>query len=240
VHIVVGGCGYVGSAIAERLSADPAMDIVVVDSDRHAFDRLGTSFNGETIVGSVTDRGVLEQAGIDRADGFIAVTRSDNTNLMAVEIASKLYGVPRTVARLFNPDNAEAYRALGIDHVASTGLFAKLFLNELLEDRFPLHISFPDGQQDALEVCDLEVAEVGDACSVDELEARGRLRITAVTRTGRTWVPTGADRLLPGDVVTAAVGPGAAVDLAGLVRRPHSADDGDGGGRASAGAGGRR
>jgi trk system potassium uptake protein TrkA len=224
VHIVVGGCGYVGSAIAERLSADPGMDVVVIDSDRHAFDRLGTAFNGETIVGSVTDRGVLEAAGIARADGFIAVTRSDNTNLMAVEIAAALYGVPRTVARLFNPDNRRAYRALGVDHVGSTDLFAKLFLNELLEDRFPLHVTFPDGPGDALEVCDLEVAEAGAGCTVDELEARGRLRITALTRTGRTSVPTGADRLLAGDVVTAAVGAGAAAELGDLVRRPHRPD----------------
>lgn len=227
MHIVVGGCGYVGSAIAERLSADAAMDVVVVDSDRNAFDRLGTAFNGETIVGSVTDRGVLESAGIQRADGFIAVTRSDNTNLMAVEIAAVLYGVPRTVARLFNPDNAAAYRALGIDHVSSTGLFAKLFLNELLQDRFPLHVAFPGAQEDAPEVCDLEIADVTVDHTVDELEARGRLRITALTRDGRTTVPTGADRLRAGDIVTAAVGPGTAEVLGDLVRRPHRREDGE-------------
>jgi trk system potassium uptake protein TrkA len=226
VHIVVGGCGYIGSAVAERLSADPAVDVVVIDVDRHAFDRLGTSFNGDTVVGSVTDRGVLEAAGIDRADGFIAVTRSDNTNLMAVEVASNLYGVPRTVARLFNPDNAPAYRALGVDHVSSTDLIAKLFLNELLEDRLPLHVAFPDEVAGDLEVCDLEVTAEGAGRPVEELEARGRMRVTALTRRGRTLVPSGADALEEGDVLTAAVTPAAAATLAGLVRRPESAGGG--------------
>ena len=227
MRIVVGGCGYIGSAVAERLSADPAMDVVVVDVDRHAFDRLGTSFNGDTVVGSVTDRGVLEAAGIRRADGFIAVTRSDNTNLMAVEVASNLYGVPRTVARLFNPDNAPAYRALGVDHVSSTDLIAKLFLNELLEDRLPLHVAFPDEVPGGLEVCDLEVTAEGAGRLVEELEARGRMRITAVTRAGRTIVPAGPDAVAEGDVLTAAVTPAVAAALDGLVRRPET----EGGGR---------
>ena len=221
MHIVVGGCGYIGSAVAERLSADPTMDVVVVDVDRHAFDRLGSSFNGDTVVGSVTDRGVLEAAGIQRADGFIAVTRSDNTNLMAVEVASNLYGVPRTVARLFNPDNAPAYRALGVDHVSSTDLIAKLFLNELLEDRLPLHVTFPGAAEGGLEVCDLEVTAEGAGRLVEELEARGRMRVTALTREGRTLVPSGADTLAAGDVLTAAVTPTATAALTGLVRRPE-------------------
>ena len=226
MHIVVGGCGYIGSAVAERLSTDPTKDVVVVDVDRHAFDRLGTSFNGDTVVGSVTDRGVLEAAGIQHADGFIAVTRSDNTNLMAVEVAANLYGVPRTVARLFNPDNAPAYRALGVDHVSSTDLIAKLFLNELLEDRLPLHVTFPDEAEGGLEVCDLEIAAAGAGHRVEELEARGRLRVTALTRAGRTVVPTGADVLTEGDVVTAAVSAAAAAGLADLVRRPDRAERG--------------
>jgi trk system potassium uptake protein TrkA len=221
VHIVVGGCGYIGSAVAEQLSADPTMDVVVVDVDRHAFDRLGTSFNGDTVVGSVTDRGVLEAAGIQRADGFIAVTRSDNTNLMAVEVASSLYGVPRTVARLFNPDNAPAYRALGVNHVSSTDLIAKLFLNELLEERLPLHVTFPDGVEGGLEVCGLEVTDAGAGRPLDELEARGRMRVTALTRGGRTLVPSGADLVAEGDVLTAAVTTDAAAALGGLVRRPE-------------------
>jgi trk system potassium uptake protein TrkA len=155
--IIVGGCGYVGSAIAERFSADRDNDVIVIDSDPKSFDRLGSTFNGETIVGNVTDRDVLERAGIADADGFIAVTRSDNTNLMAVQIATHLYGVERSVARLFNPDNEDVYRRLGVSYVSSTSTIAKLFRNEFFE-ALPLHVMFAD---DEVSVVDLEVGSGG-------------------------------------------------------------------------------
>jgi trk system potassium uptake protein TrkA len=213
MHIIVGGCGYVGSAIAEQLSTD-SDDVIVVDSDPRSFDRLGTTFNGETIVGSVIDRDVLEQAGIADADGFIAVTRSDNTNLMAVEIATQLYGVRRSVARLFNPGNEEVYRRLGVSYVSSTAAVAKLFLNEF-RGALPLHVMFPE---DDISVVDLEIDQAADGMDVSDFEAHGPVRITAVQRDGRVFVPGGDEALRRGDVVTAAVGPSSARRLAPLVR----------------------
>jgi trk system potassium uptake protein TrkA len=217
--IIVGGCGFVGSAIAERLSADDD-DVVVIDSDPRSFDRLGSTFNGDTVVGSVTDRDVLEQAGIADADGFIAVTRSDNTNLMAVEIATHLYGVRRSVARLFNPDNAEVYRRLGVSYVSSTGAVAKLFLNEF-RGALPLHVMFPE---DDVSVVDLEVDSGGHGLSVAEFESHGPIRITAIQRDGRVRIPDEREVLQRGDIVTAAVGPRSARRLAPLVRDFESED----------------
>jgi len=211
--IIVGGCGNVGSAVATRLSAD-SDDVVVIDSEPRAFDRLGTTFNGETVVGSVTDRDVLEQAGIADADGFIAVTRSDNTNLMAVEIATHLYGVRRSVARLFNPDNEEVYRRLGVSYVSSTGAIAKLFLNEF-RGRLPLHVMFPE---EDVSVVDLEVDSGGHGLSVAEFEAHGPIRVTAFQRDGRVRIPDEREVLQRGDVVTAAVGPSSARNISPLVR----------------------
>ncbi len=210
--IIVGGCGAVGSAIAERLSAD-SDDVVVIDSDPRSFDRLGSTFNGDTVVGSVIDRDVLEQAGITDADGFIAVTRSDNTNVMAVEIATHLYGIRRSVARLFNPNNAEVYRRLGVSYVSSTAAVAKLFLNEF-RGALPLHVMFPE---DDVSVVDLEVDSAGHGMSVAEFESHGPVRITAFRREGRVRIPDEREVLQRGDVVTAAVGPVSARNLAPLV-----------------------
>jgi trk system potassium uptake protein len=214
VLIIVGGCGYVGSAIAERLSLEQADDVVVIDNDPRSFDRLGTTFNGETITGSVTDRDVLERAGIADADGLIAVTRSDNTNLMAVQIATHLYHVPRTVARLFNPDNEHVYRKLGIAYVSSTGTIAKLFMNEFRGDAFPLHVLFDD---EDVSVVDLTIDSGGHGMTVAEFEARGPVRISAVQREDRVIIPDGTERLEAGDVVTTALRTAAAEGLADLV-----------------------
>ena len=215
MHIIVGGCGRLGSEIAERLSDDQDNDVVVLDVDPLAFDRLGSAFNGETIVGDCTDRDDLERAGVARAEGLIAVTRFDNANLMAVEIASHLYGVPRVVARLFNPEREQVYRKLGVRYVSGTGLLAKLFLNEFTEDTFPHHVHFPHGD---VNVVDLEIGPEGQGMTVDEFELEGRLRIAAITRGSRVFIPTSRDRLERGDVVTASARSGVFRKVSPLVQ----------------------
>ncbi len=217
MRVIVGGCGYVGSAVAEQLSRRATVDVVVIDTDPRSFDRLGSAFNGETLTGDVIDREVLEAAGIAGADALVAVTRSDNTNLMAVELATHLYDVPRTVARLFNPANESVYSRLGVAYVSATDVIAKLFLNEVRDDALRLHVLLDD-PDDEVEVVDLDLSESADGLSVAELEALGQLRITAITRDGRVLIPTGEDRLRTDDVVTAAVRTRLARRLAGVIR----------------------
>ena len=222
MHLIVGGCGTLGSDIAEQLSREADHDVVVVDVDRTAFDRLGGAFNGETVLGNVTDRDVLEQAGIARADGLLAVTRYDNANLMTVQIADHLYGVPRTVARLFNPERESVYRKLGVRYVSGTGILSKLFLNEFRDEAIPHHILLPD---DDVEVVDLVMGRRAAGMTVGEVEVEGRLRIAAVSRSVRSWVPAATDRLEAGDVITAAIARGLHRRIEPLVASPHDAAD---------------
>lgn len=206
MHVIVGGCGRLGAEIAGRLSDDPDNDVVVVDIELRAFDRLGAVFNGQTLVGDVTDRDTLEQAGVERADGLMAVTRFDNANLMAVEIAKHLYDVPRTVARLFNPEREDSYRKLGIRYVSGTGILAKLFLNEFREQTFRQHVHFAHGE---VEIVDLEIGPAGHGMTVAELEIDGKLRVAGVQRGARVFIPAPRERLEEGDVVAAAARRGA-------------------------------
>jgi trk system potassium uptake protein TrkA len=217
VHIIIGGCGRLGAEIAEQLSQDADTDVVALDTDPRAFDRLGSAFNGEALVGDCTDRDVLEQAGVQRADGLIAVTRSDNANLMSVEIATHLYDVPRTIARLFNPEREDVYRKLGVRYVSSTGTIAKLFLNEFRDESYPLHVAFTDTD---VSVVELEIDTRGHGTTVEEFEIDGQLRIAAVRRGTRVFIPDRSDRLERDDVVTAAMKPAAHRRIQELVRDP--------------------
>ncbi len=219
MHIIIGGCGRLGAEIAEQLSEDSDVDVVVLDTDPLAFDRLGTGFNGEELVGDCTDRDTLEKAGIARADGLIAVTRSDNANLMAVEIATHLYDVPRTIARLFNPEREDVYRKLGVRYVSSTNLIAKLFLNEFREENYPLHVSFVDAD---VAIVDLEIDTAAHGMTVAEFERDGLLRVAAVRRGARVFIPDASDRIERDDVVTAAMKPSAKRGLSELVRAPNA------------------
>jgi trk system potassium uptake protein len=217
VHVIIGGCGRLGAEIADQLSADADTDVVVVDTDPLAFDRLGTTFNGETLVGDCTDRDILEQAGVQKAHGLIAVTRFDNANLMSVEIASHLYDVPRTIARLFNPEREEVYRKLGVRYVSSTSTIAKLFLNEFREESYPLHVHFPDSDAGMV---DLEIDTDAHGMTVEEFEIDGLMRVAAVRRGARVFIPDGLDRLERDDIVTVAMKPAAHKAITGLVRVP--------------------
>jgi trk system potassium uptake protein len=136
---------------------------------------------------------------------------------MAVETATHLYDVPRTIARLFNPEREEVYRKLGVRYVSSTGTIAKLFLNEFQEDSYPLHVHFLDSD---INVVDLEVDTGGHGMTVEEFEQDGLLRVAAVRRGARVFIPDATDRLERDDVLTAAMKPSAVRGLVHLVREP--------------------
>jgi trk system potassium uptake protein len=217
MHIIIGGCGRVGAELADRLSAGEH-DVVIIDTREEAFDRIGGSFNGETLVGDITDKDMLIRAGVERADGLVAVTDLDNANLMAVEIAKELFGVRHTVARLFNPDREESYRKMGVHYVSGTRLVAKAILNELHAGAFPMHVSFPDAD---VEVVEMRVTRGGHGVTLAELEETGRVRIAAIQRGLRVRIPRLDDRLQEGDLIVGAIGKGARRLLREFVTHPY-------------------
>lgn len=217
MHLIIGGCGRVGAELADRLS-DQGHDVVVVDMTENAFDRIGASFNGETLTGDITDKDVLVQAGVERADAFIAVTDLDNANLMSVEIAKELFGVHKTVARLFNPQREESYRKIGVHYVSGTRLVARSIMNELQTGTFPAHVSFDSD----VEIVEMRVHERGHGVTVAALESAGPVRVAAVQRGTRVRVPSTDDRLQKDDLVVAAVGRGAHKKLRAFVEHPFA------------------
>ena len=208
MHVIIGGCGRVGVQLAERLSGQ-GHDVVVIDLDAHNFDRLGSTFHGETLVGDITSQVTLRQASAERADAFVAVTQEDNANLMAVEIAREMFGVSRAVARLFNPDREDSYRKMGVHYVSETRMIAKALVNELHTEQFPPHIDFTDCIDD-VQVVEMGVTREGHGVSVAELEADGTVRVAAIRRRRRVRLPKPNDTVLLGDVVVAAVSGGGA------------------------------
>lgn len=216
MHIIIGGCGRVGAQLADQLSADEH-DIVVIDASEHAFDRLGGAFNGDTLVGDITDKDILTRAGVEKAHGLVAVTDLDNANLMAVEIAKELFGVRHTVARLFNPQREQSYQKMGVHYVSGTRLVAKAILNELHAGTFPLHVSFTDSD---VEVVEMRVSRGGHGVTVAELETSGSVRVAAIQRGIRVRIPRPDDRLQEGDLMVGAISRGASRDLRDYVVHP--------------------
>ena len=216
MHIIIGGCGRVGAELAEQLSRDEH-DVVVVDRQSGSFDRIGSGFNGETITGDITDKDALQRAGVERADGLAAVTNLDNANLMAVQIATELFGVKYTVARLFNPQRENSYQKMRVHYVSGTRLVATAIINELHTDSYPQHVGYPDAD---VQVVDVVMHPAAEGLTVAELEDRGGIRVAAIRRGDHIDVARPADRLRDGDLVVAAVRSTARRKLRGLASHP--------------------
>jgi len=135
MKVVILGCGRVGSTLALMLDTE-GHQVSVIDKDPDAFRRSGEHFRGQTVTGLGIDVEVLKEAGIEDADAFLAVTNGDNSNIMASQIAKTVFGVPKVLARVYDPLRAQVYRELGIETVSATVLAAGLLFDRLFERPF--------------------------------------------------------------------------------------------------------
>ncbi len=125
------GCGRVGSTLARSLE-DRDHTVSVIDTNPDAFRRLGPSFDGTKVTGVGFDQDVLEEAGIEKADAFAAVSSGDNSNIIAARVARETFGIQQVVARIYDPGRAEVYQRLGITTVATVKWTADQMLRRLL------------------------------------------------------------------------------------------------------------
>jgi trk system potassium uptake protein TrkA len=196
MHVVIAGCGRVGSDLALRLSADE-IDVAVIDETPERLARLGGAFNGQTEVGSAYDVEVLRRSGIERAEAFVAVTRSDNANVMAAQVAMRVFNVPRTIARLDDPGRAASYDILGVEYVAGAHMVSAVLYEQIVESEFDYHITFNDPYTDVA-IVEIHLGPEAEGLAVSDLEVKERLRVSAVTRDGGTFIP-GPDTVLHTD-----------------------------------------
>jgi len=203
-NVIVVGCGRVGSQLAGMLS-DDGHNVCVIDRNPQAFHNLGSDFNGSTLAGHGFDEDTLIQAGIEEADALIAVTQLDNTNMMAVEVADKLFGVPHVIARMSNPDHERAYMQLGIDYVCDTSLIAEELMAKLMSG----HGNHIDalGEYEILRFS-LNLQGIGKrSIRVHELEREHDVRLIAFERAdgSSSSIPSSDSVLYHGDTVIACV-----------------------------------
>lgn len=125
------GCGRVGSTLTRSLE-DRGHTTAVIDSNPDAFRRLGPGFGGITVTGMGFDRSVLQQAGIERADAFAAVSSGDNSNIISARVAREQFKVENVVARIYDPGRAEVYERLGVPTVATVPWAADQVLRRLV------------------------------------------------------------------------------------------------------------
>jgi len=133
LHVVIMGCGRLGSTLAGNLESR-GHSVAVIDQNSDAFRRLGAEFTGITVTGIGFDRDVLRSAGIERADAFAAVSSGDNSNIISARLARETFGVSRVVARIYDARRALVYERLGIPTVATIRWAADRMVRHLVPE----------------------------------------------------------------------------------------------------------
>ena len=210
---IIVGCGRVGAGLAQSLGQRGHV-VIVVDQEAAAFERLGTHFTGQTVLGAGLDRDVLLQAGIERVDGLAAVTGSDDTNVVLARLARQAFRVPRVVARLHDPRQAEVYHQLGIQTITPLTWGIQRLSELLCYTHISTTLSLGSGEVDLVEV---ELPYLLAGRTVNELTLLGEIHVAAISREGRTFLPTLGTVFREGDLVHVVVQGSSAARLTALL-----------------------
>lgn len=186
MRVIVLGCGRIGAELAITLDGQ-GHTVSIIDWERDAFRRLPDRFTGRAVLGTGFDRGVLEQADIERADAVAAVMYGDNSNIVAARIARETYQVPNVVARIKDPRRAEIYQRLGIPTVATVTWTTDQVMRRLFPDGTVIDWTDPTGHVSLVER-DLPPAWAGK--HLEGLDDGDRHRLVAVSRGGAARVAT--------------------------------------------------
>lgn len=128
MKVVIVGCGRVGAVLAESF-ANAGHQVIIVDMQTRAFDRLPATFRGQAVRGNGTDEDVLRRAGAEGADLFLALTEGDNRNVMAAQVALEELGISNVIAKINDPVRADAYSQLGLPTLCRTNMMADAVLS---------------------------------------------------------------------------------------------------------------
>ena len=178
VHVVVVGCGRVGSELAINLERE-GHSVAIIDKNPRSLRRLPPEWTGRTVVGFGFDRDHLEQAGIREAGAVAAVTSGDNSNILTARIARETYEIHNVVARIYDPRRAVIYQRLGIPTVATVTWTTEQVMRRLFPEAAITEWSDTSGQ-----LVLVERALPDDWCGhrLDRINVDGRIRLIAVTR----------------------------------------------------------
>jgi trk system potassium uptake protein TrkA len=201
VHVVIVGCGRVGSSLARQLLS-AGHTVAVIDKRAASFERFLADWPGQKIVGYGFDRDRLQEAGIERADALAAVTSGDNSNIMVARIAKETYQVGRVMARIYDPRRAGVYERLGIPTVATVEWTTDQAMRRLLPDQNRADWVDATG---GVALVERRLPDSWVGRKLSELEDSRRWRVVALTRAGKAGLADLSLLIQENDVVTLAV-----------------------------------
>jgi trk system potassium uptake protein TrkA len=222
VHVVIMGCGRVGSSLAHALER-LGHTVAVVDKDEQSFRRLGADFHGTYLVGNGFSRETLVKAGIEDAGAFAAVSNGDNSNIISARVARETFGVANVVARIYDARRAAVYERLGIPTVATVPWTTDRFLRTLVPEGTATAWRDPTGTVAILQL-PLHAGWVGR--SIQQIQETTGSRVAFVMRFGTGVLPTPRTVLQADDQVYVAAVSGTVTDVTAAAAKAPEEDQG--------------
>lgn len=186
MHVIVVGCGRVGSELAAKLDA-LGHSVAVIDKDRRAFQRyLPERWGGRAVLGFGFDQDHLEQAGVREAQALAATTGGDNSNILTARIAREKYQIRNVVARIQDPRRAVIYERLGIPTVAQVAWTTDQVARRLFPEESVTEWNDVSGEMALIE------RALPDAWAGKKLAKLGlpdKFRVATLTRAGSPRLP---------------------------------------------------
>lgn len=206
MRVVIVGAGEVGYHIASRLLREQH-DVVMIDQDEELVEQVKEDLDVMAYQGHGADPGVLQQAALAHADMLIAVTSTDEVNLVAC-ILARQYGVPTRIARINDPDfhttpMVDAGKHIGIDLMINPSQAVAAEIRRLL--RVPGADEAADFLEGRVKLLSIRVRPQAPIAHQRIRDIAARFSgspsglIAAVQREQETLIPTGATTILPGD-----------------------------------------
>jgi trk system potassium uptake protein TrkA len=203
-YILIAGGGKVGINLARGLF-ESGHEVAIIESDSARAAWLANKLECPVHIGDASTHDVLEQAGVARARVFVAATGSDQDNLIACQVAKKVFGVPSTIARASNPKNEEVMTRLGVDStVSSTAIIQQVIERELPTVRIKTLLSLKEGALQILEY-PLDTTSPATGRMVRDIDLPTQANLIAIIRNNSTVVPRGETEFKDGDTVVALV-----------------------------------
>lgn len=201
MYIIVVGGGRAGYYLTKTLLQE-GHEVTLIERDPQKCKRFTEEF-GAIAVHAECDPEVLERAGAKRADVLIAVTGTDESNLVVALTAKKLLAIPRVIARVFQPKNQEVFHRLGVElTVSGTDLICKLIEQEMMTQEILPLVALKKGE---LEIVEIHVPSDSPALgrAVRDLPLPSRSGLVCLIRGEETVFPRGDTSFLPHDLVLA-------------------------------------
>jgi trk system potassium uptake protein TrkA len=204
MYIIIVGGGNVGFYLAKTLVA-ARHEVLLLEKDRASYRTISEELGEVVMQGDGCEVAVQSEAGFGRADVVVAVTGSDDDNLVVCQMAKMEYKVPRTISRVNDPRNEKLFHRLGIDAtVSSTKIIYNLIEQEVGGGEVIPLAALNRGNIEIVEV------EIGPKSPVLNQEIRAltlpdEALIISVIRNGHAVLPASDTRLTSGDGVIALV-----------------------------------